>query len=224
MGIKFNILKDLDITASGSYYIGNSVKIDDRVITFTTINIGLSYNLFSFKTETQDPNKSSSNYREMYNKLLTENEKLEKQNMHLIKQEDEITERLKRSKTGMAVKVDSALSSLQVRTISVDSINSVYKLHIGEELSIKDFVDKNGVSEDGKLILGEYNTIASSFKGFPSGIWFICIVPDTDAFSADKVEFQRIEFKNNSGIQKVLIIYIDVSKTETNNSIKLEIK
>jgi hypothetical protein len=124
----------------------------------------------------------------------------------------------------MAVKVDSALSSLQVRTISVDSINSVYKLHIGEELSIKDFVDKNGVSEDGKLILGEYNTIASSFKGFPSGIWFICIVPDTDAFSADKVEFQRIEFKNNSGIQKVLIIYIDVSKTETNNSIKLEIK
>jgi len=46
LGVKFNMYRDLDLTASVGNYIGKSVKIDNHIISLTTMNIGLSYNLF----------------------------------------------------------------------------------------------------------------------------------------------------------------------------------
>jgi hypothetical protein len=222
VGVKYNIFKDLDLTASLGTYFGNSIKIDDHIISLTTLNFGFSYNLFNSPREISNPDQSNDNYRKMYNELLTVNEKLEKQNAYLNKHVNEIINRL-RTGNGESAKVDSVLHKLKLISVSVDSINSVYNLHLGQLLSIKDFVLRNKVSEDGKLILEEYNSIASSFKGFPSGIWFVCTVPDTNAFRNNKDDFPRIEFRNDPENNKVLLINVDVSKTETNNGIKLEI-
>jgi hypothetical protein len=222
VGVKYNIFKDLDLTASLGTYFGNSVKIDDHIISLTTLNFGFSYNLFNSPREISNPYQSNDNYRKMYNELITVNEKLEKQNTYLNKHVNEIINCL-RSGNGESAKVDSLLHKLMLISVSVDSINLVYNLHIGQPLSIKDFVLRNKVSEDGKLILEEYNSIASSFKDFPSGIWFVCFVPDTNVFRNNKDDFPRIEFRNDPENNKVLLINIDVSKTETNNGIKLEI-
>jgi hypothetical protein len=223
IGAKYNIFKDLDLTASLGNYFGNSVKIDNNIISLTTLNLGLSYNLFDPHPETLNVVQSNDNYKYMYNKLLNEKEKLEKQNIQLIKQMN-IIDQLNKSGKGATLTVDSVLSIPQIKSISVDSINLVYNLHIGHPLNIKSFVNKYGMSDDGKLILGEYNSIATLFRGFPSGIWFICYVPDTSVFLSNKNDFPRIEFRNDPGIKKTLVINFDVEKTETNNLIKVEIK
>ena len=222
-GLKYNIIRNLDFTLSVENLIGNSLKIDNKTISVSTIGFGLSYNLFNSDTESADEN-SNDNYKKMYNDLLAENEKLEKQNLHLIKQSDEIIGRLKSVEINSESTVDSAQTLKMIKSISIDSINTVYNLHIGKPLKIKDFVNKKRMTDAGKLILAEYNQIASSLNGFPSGIWFVCLVPDLSFFAEDKNDFPRIEFIQNSDKQKNLVLKVDVKKTENKNGIKLDVR
>jgi hypothetical protein len=218
-GVKYKVLKDVDINASMGYYIGNSVKIDDHIVSLTTVNLGISFNLFGSHFETY-----TDNYKLMYNDLQLQNTNLEKQNQYLIKQVDDIVKRLNKPGKEVEATADSVLPRTPLVSISIDSINTIYNLHIGKPLSIKTFVNRNSVSNDGKLILGEYNSIAASLKGFPAGIWLVCSVPDTNAFLSYKDDFPRMYFKKDYGIKKNLVINIDINKTETSNGIKLEVK
>jgi hypothetical protein len=126
------------------------------------------------------------------------------------------------------VKVDSVpipiAIDIPVKTISVDSINNVYNLHLRESLNLKDFVNKRGMSEEGKLILGEYNNIATSFKGLQAGIYLICTITDTKAFKKNESSFPRIQFRSDPAVKNKLVLDIDVKATEANNNIKLKIK
>ena len=113
---------------------------------------------------------------------------------------------------------------IPTRSISVDSINHIYNLHLKEALNLKDFVNKKGLKEEGKLILEEYNSIASSFKGFQSGIYLICTVSYIKTIKKNESAFPRIKFRSNPSVKNKLIIDIDVNTTEMNNKIKLVIK
>jgi len=222
IGIKYKLNHDLDITGSLGQYFGNSITLGTHTISFTSLNLGFSYNLWGSNSNSAD--LSNVYYKQMYDDLLTENKKLENQNTFLIKQVAEIIHKLNKPGTMVAESADSVLPPPQIKSISVDSINNVYNLHIGQPLSIKSFVNKRRVSEDGKLILSEYNSIASTIKGFPSGIWFNCLVPDSSFFLANNSDFPRIHFKNNPSSKKSLVINVDVDKTESNNGIRLIIK
>ncbi len=196
VGVKFNVTNDLDLTTTVGHYIGKSIKINNNQITLNTMNIGLSYNLFGSHAETPIVD---NNYKQMYNEVVTENDKLEKQNSSLVNQISEILGRL--NKPGEVA--DSVVQEQRIKLISLDSINSVYNLHIGHPLNIATFVNRNRISEDGKLILGEYNSIASTFRDFPYGIWLFCYVPDTNVFLTSVEEFPRIEFKRAPGFRRL---------------------
>ena len=225
LGVKYQVSRDLALNASYGYYIGKSIKIDDNIITLTTMNFGISYNLFDSDPETITTNNNPvDDYRQMYNDLQIRNNVLEKQNQYLLKKVDEKDKRSDKSRRGVFASADSVIPQTPFVSLSVDSINSVYNLHIGKPISIKTFINRNSVTNDGKLILGEYNSIASTLKGFPAGIWLVCSVPDTNAFLSNKDDFPRMNFKKNNEKKRSLIINIDVSKTETNNGIKLGIK
>jgi hypothetical protein len=93
-----------------------------------------------------------------------------------------------------------------------------------ESLNLKDFVDKRGLKEEGKLILGEYNNIATSLKGLQAGIYLVCTIADIKAFKKNESAFPRIKFRSDPTVKNKLVIDIDIKATETNNKIKLEVK
>jgi hypothetical protein len=80
------------------------------------------------------------------------------------------------------------------------------------------------MKEEGKLILGEYNNIATSFKGLQNGIYLVCTTADIKAFKKNESDFPRIQFRSDPTVKNKLVIDIDVKATEANNKIKLKIK
>ena len=160
-------------------------------------------------------------YKEKYDAAQSENKELYKQIVDL-------HDRIKELGSSAVDKVDTVPLPVNVyipvKSISVDSINNVYNLHIRESLNLNDFVDRRGLKEEGKLILGEYNNIAASFKGFQSGIYLICTIPDIKAFKKGESAFPRIKFRSDPSVKNKLVIDIDVKTTETNNKIKLKVK
>ncbi|MDR3667611.1 MAG: hypothetical protein P4L35_12275 [Ignavibacteriaceae bacterium] len=220
-GIKCPLDKSLSVSASVGTYFGPKIKIENTYISFSTINLGLSYNLFSTEVEPQKVEKGVDEYRDRYFILQQENTKLNKQLMDL-------HDTIKTLETRTVVKVDSIPTVHPVfipsQSLSIDSVNKVYNLHLREALNLSDFVNKKGLKEEGKLILDEYNNIAATFKGFQSGIYLTCTVGDAKAFKKHEAEFSRIKFRNNPSGKNKLVIDIDVKATEAGNKIKLEIK
>jgi hypothetical protein len=224
-GIKYPIYNALSVSTSAGYYFGDRIKIETKHVIFSTINLGLSYNLFH--SEVVAPpvvEQGVDAYKEKYLAAQSENKELFNQiiNLH---------DRIKTLESAADIntaKVDTVsmpvIADIPVKTISVDSINKVYNLHIKESLKLKDFVNKKGLKEEGKLILGEYNEIASSFKGLPAGIYFICTIGDMKAIKRNESDFPRIKFRSNPAFKNRLVIDVDIKATETNNKIKLIIK
>jgi hypothetical protein len=221
LGITYPIYDALSLSTSASYYFGDRIKFESKHLIFSTINLGLSYNLFSSEVVPLVVEKGLDKYKERYLEAQSENKELYKQivNLH---------DRIKKLESNAVVEVDSApipiTIDIPVKTISVDSINNVYNLHLRESLNLKDFVNKRGMSEEGKLILGEYNNIATSFKGLQAGIYLICTIADTKAFKKNESGFPRIQFRSDPAVKNKLVIDIDVKATEANNNIKLKIK
>jgi hypothetical protein len=221
LGITYPIYDVLSISTSASYYFGDRIKFESKHLIFSTINLGLSYNLFSSEVVPRVVEKGLDKYKDKYLEAQSENKELYKQivNLH---------DRIKKMESSTVVKVDSVpipiVIDIPVKTISVDSINNVYNLHLRESLNLKDFVNKRGMSEEGKIILGEYNNIAKSFKGLQAGIYLICTIADTKAFKKNESGFPRIQFRSDPAVKNKLVIDIDVKATETNNNIKLKIK
>ena len=191
-GIKYPISNALSILTSAGYYFGDRITIESNHLIFSTINLGLSYNLFSPEVVSHVVEKDMEEYKEKYYAAQLENETLFKQIINLHDQ-------IKTLKSSLVVKTDSVSIPLAVdfpvKWISVDSINTFYNLHIRKSLNIKDFISKKKLRGEGKLILGEYNNIASTFKGFPAGIYFVCTVADITAFKKNESDFPRIKFR-----------------------------
>ena len=221
LGITYPIYHALSLSTSASYYFGDRIKFESKHLIFSTINLGLSYNLFSSEVVPLVVEKGLDKYKESYLTVQSENKELYEQivNLH---------DRIKKMESSTVVKVDSVpipiAIDIPVKTISVDSINNVYNLHLRESLNLKDFVNKRGMSEEGKIILGEYNNIATSFKGLQAGIYLICTIADTKTFKKNESDFPRIQFRSDPAVKNKLVIDIDVKATEANNNIKLKIK
>jgi hypothetical protein len=218
-GIKCPLDNALSVSTSVGYYFGDKIKIDNTPLTFATVNLGFSYNLFSPAVVPQGVDE----YKDKYYVIQSENAKLNRKVLDL---QDSI--KSMQLKTPAVVNIEPIPVVVPVvipaRSISVDSINRVYNLHLREALNLKDFVNKKGLKEEGELILEEYNSIAASFKGFESGIYLICTVSDIKTFKKNESEFSRIKFQSNPSVKNKLIMDIDVSLTEKNNNIKLKIK
>ena len=220
-GIKYPIYNALSLSTSIGYYLGDKIKFESNHLIFSTINLGLSYNLFRPVVVTPVVEKGVEEYKEKYYASQSENKELFKQIIDL-------HDRIKALESPTVVKVDTVsipiTADIPVKWISVDSINTVYNLHIREYLNLKDFVNKKELREEGKLILGEYNDIASSFKGLPAGIYLVCTIADIKAFKKSESAFPRIKFLSDPAVKNKLVIDIDIKATETNNKIKLEVK
>ena len=225
LGLKFPLYKALSLSTSAGYYFGDRIKIESNSLIFSTINVGLSYNLFSSEKVRPIVEAGVDSYKEKYLAAQSENKELFKQIINL---HDKVraleSARDTVPATVTLANVDKVPALVSVRTISVDSINNTYNLHIRESLNLKDFVNKKGLKEEGKLILGEYNDIASNFKGLPAGLYLLCTVSDIRAFKRNESEFPRIRFQSDPAVRNKLIIDIDTKTTETNNIIKLEVK
>jgi hypothetical protein len=220
-GIKFPIYNALSLSTSAGYYFGDRINIDSKSILFSTINFGLSYNLF--RTEVVQPAVENvvDEYKDRFYAVQTENKGLYKQIIDL-------HDRIKALESIPVVKVDTVLTpvpeKIPIISVSVDSINNVYNLHLGKSLNLKNFANKNGLKEVGKIILKEYNDIASSFKGLQSGIYLVCTTSDISAFNKGRSDFPRIKFRADSSLKNLIIIDIDIKTTEMFNKIKLQIK
>jgi len=220
-GIECPINDAFSISTSANYYFGERIIVDSKRIIFSTINLGFSYNLFNHKAVLPESEKGLNEYKDKYLATQSENKELYKQiiNLH---------DKIKILESSAVVKVDSvpihAAADIPLKTISVDSINNVYNLHLRESLNVKDFVNKMGLIEEGRLILNEYNNIAATFKGFKSGIYLVCTISDIKVFKKNESDFPRIHFRSDPAVKNKLVIDIDVSSTETNNNIKLKIK
>jgi hypothetical protein len=220
-GILYQIYDAISLSTSAGYYFGDRIKVDSKLIIFSTINLGLNYNLFRSNNILPVIEKGIEDYKEKYYNSQAENKELFKQiiNLH---------DRIKVLEKNTRVNNDTVSIPLSVNIpviwISVDSINHVYNLHLRESLNLKDFVNKKEISDEGKLILNEYNNIASSFKGFEAGIYFICTSSDINAFKKHVSDFPRIKFRSKPRAKNNLVIDIDIKQTETNNKIKLQIK
>jgi hypothetical protein len=220
-GIQYPIHDALSVSTSAGYYFGDRIKVDSKRIIFSTINLGLNYNLFQPNVIAPVVEKGIADYKEKYYASRSENEELFKQiiNLH---------DRIKTLQNSTGVNKDTVSNpvplDIPVRWISVDSINNVYNLHLKESLSLKDFINNKELGEEGKLILGEYNNIASSVKGFQAGIYLICTSSDINVFKKHESEFPRIKFRSNPKAKNKLFFDIDVKTTETNNNLKLRIK
>ena len=221
LGITYPIYHALSLSTSASYYFGDKIKFESNHLIFSTINLGLSYNLFSSEVVPLVVEKGLDKYKEKYLAVQSENKELYKQivNLH---------DRIKKMESSAVVKVDSVpipvSIDIPVKTISVDSINNVYNLHLREPLNLKDFVDKRGLSEVGKLILIEYNNIATFFDGLQNGIYLVCTVADINSFKKYESGLLRIRFKSDPAVKDKLVIDIDVFKTAAINKVKLEFK
>jgi hypothetical protein len=220
-GIKYPIYNALSLSTSVGYYLGDKIKFESNHLIFSTINLGLSYNLFHPAVVAPVVEKGVEEYKEKYYASQSENKELFKQIIDL-------HDRIKELESGAVVKVDTVSIPvpvyIPVKSISVDSINNVYNLHIKESLNLKDFVNKKGLKEEGKLILGEYNNIATSFKGLQAGIYLVCTIPDMKVFKKNESAFPRIKFRSDPAVKNKLMIDIDIKATETNNKIKLVVK
>jgi hypothetical protein len=222
-GIKCPLDNVLSISTSIGYYFGDKIKIDNTPLTFATVNMGFSYNLFSPAILPQVIEKGVDEYKDKYYVIQSENAILNRKVL-------ELTDSIKslQLKTPTVVKIEPVQITVPVtiptRSISIDSINQVYNLHLREALNLKDFINRKGLKEEGELILEEYNSIAASFKGFQSGIYLICTVSDIKIFKKYESEFPRIKFQSIPSVKNKLIMDINVSATETNNKIKLIIK
>ena len=226
LGIKFPIYNALSLSTSGGYYFGDRIVVETKKVIFTTINVGLSYNLFRSEVVTPVVEQGVDIYKEKYLAAQSENKELFKQIINL---HDRVRVLESARDTIPAVEIAANIDKgtvpvVPVKSISIDSINNVYNLHIRQPLNLKDFVTKKGLKEEGKLILEEYNSIASTFKGLPAGLYLVCRVRDLKAFKKNESEFPRIKFRSDLRVNNKLVIDIDTKTTETNNIIKLEIK
>jgi len=219
-GIAYSLNDALSLSASAGYYFGDRIKFESYHLIFSTINLGLSYNLFHSEVVAPDVEKGIDEFKDRYYTTLSENKELHKQivNLH---------DRISVLESKAVVTVDSipipVVVSIPEKSISIDSINNVYNLHLRESLSLKDFVNKKGLKEEGRLILAEYNNIATSFKGLNAGIYLICTVADTKIFKKYGSDFPRIQFRSGSTANNKLVIDIDVKATEVKNKIRLKI-
>jgi len=220
-GIKYPVYDALSLSTSASYYFGEKVKIESKLITFSTINLGLSYNLFRPEIISPVVADGVDEYKKKYSVAQSENKELYKQIV-------ELHDRIKALESTGVKKVDTVSTPVRVnipiKSISVDSINNVYNLHLRESLNLKDFIGKKGMKEEGNLILTEYNNIAASFKGLPEGIYLVCTIPDIKVLKKSESAFSRIKFHANPSFKNKLIIDIDVKRTEASNKMKLEMK
>lgn len=220
-GIKYPIFNALSLSTSAGYYFGERINIESKRVIFSSVNLGLSYNLFRTEVVPSKIESGVDEYKEKYYAAQSENK-------GLFKQIIDLHDRIKALESIPVVRVDTVFlpkaENIPVKSISVDSINNVYNLHLRESLNLKNFVNKNGLKEEGKIILEEYNNIAASFKGLQSGIYLICTTSDINALKKGKSEFPRIKFRSDSSLKSSLVIDIDIKTTEINNKIKLEIK
>jgi hypothetical protein len=231
-GIKFPIYNALSLSTSAGYYFNDRIKVETRKVIFSTFNVGLSYNLFHSEVTVPVVETGVDVYKEKYYAAQSENKELFKQiiNLHdrvrvLESARDTVSAKDIVSTEGTTANIDKRTSPVvPVRSISIDSINNVYNLHIREPLNLKDFVNKKGLKEEGKLILEEYNNIAATFKGLPAGLYLVCTVSNIKAFKKNEREFPRIQFRQDASVNNKLVIDIDSKATEKNNIIKLEIK
>jgi hypothetical protein len=219
LGLLFPVTDVLSISTSGGYYFGHKIQVETSNVTFSTFNIGLNYNLFSSKAPQPVLVQGVDEYKEKY--LASQSE-----NKALFNEIVELHAKINALSTSSA-KVDTNTlvpNVTTVETISVDSLNNYYNLHIGEPLNLKDFVNKRGLKEEGRLILEEYNSLAITYKRLPEGIYFICTVPDNAVFLKNEADFPRIKFRSDRAVRNKLIIDIDIKTTELNNKVKLEFK
>jgi hypothetical protein len=224
-GIKCPIYNSLSLSTSASYYFGRRIQIESNHVIFSSINMGLSYNLFNPAPIPAAITEGVDEYKSKYLAAQSENTVLFKQIVELhdkIKALSSTADKVEAIEKPADIPAESP--EIPIEKISVDSLNIAYNLHIGQRLNIKDFVNKKGLKDIGKLILAEYNNIASSVKGLPTGIYFICTVPDSKLFSKNELEFPRIKFLSDPSNKNNLRINIDKEATELNNKIKLEIK
>jgi hypothetical protein len=220
-GLKIPIYEAISLSTSARFYAGDKIMIGKTPISFSSINFGLSYNLFGGGASNREVSTGADAFKEKYYTSQAENRILYQQIVDL---HDSI-----KSLNLKVVRIDTlskqpVFRSIPIETLSVDSLNKVYNLHIGEPLDIKDFVNKTGLKEEGKLILGEYNRIASLFTKLPYGIYFLCDVPELRAFTKNESEFPRINFRSETSNKNTLVINIDIVTTESRNKIKLDIK
>ncbi|MDR3611734.1 MAG: hypothetical protein P4L27_14285 [Ignavibacteriaceae bacterium] len=220
-GIKYPIYNELSLSTSACYYFGQRIPIESNHVIFSSVNLGLSYNLFNTEPVSPVVSEGVNEYKEKYLAAQSENSVLFKQIVELHDKIKALSPNADKVETFVKPAV---IPEIPVETISVDSLNAVYNLHIGEPLNLKDFVNKKTLKEAGKLILGEYNSIASSFNKLPAGIYFICTAQDINAFTKSETDFPRIKFRADPASKNKLIISIDIKETELNNKIKLEIK
>jgi hypothetical protein len=218
LGLQFPITDALAISTSGGYYFGKKIQIETKNVTFSTFNIGLNYNLFSTRTTPPVIVQGVDEYKEKYLASQKENKALFNEIVELHTKINELGSH--------STKVDTAtlVPNIPIVNISVDSLNNFYNLHIGEALNLKDFVNKRGLKEEGRLIMEEYNTLATTFKRLPEGIYFICTVPDSKVFLKNESDFSRIKFRSNPAVRDKIMIDIDIQTTELNNKVKLEFK
>jgi hypothetical protein len=220
-GIAYPLIDAFSLSASAGYYFGDRIKFESNHLIFSTINLGLSYNLFHSEVVAPEVEKGVDEFKEKYFTALSENKDLHKQILNL-------HDRIKVLESNSVVKVDSVPALIVIdipeKLISIDSINSVYNLHLRESLNLKDFVNKKGLREEGRLILSEYNSIATAFKGLNEGIYLICTIANTKAFKKIGSDFPRIQFRSDSTAKNKLVLDIDVKTTEAKNKIKLKIK
>lgn len=220
-GITYPLYDALSLSTSAGYYFGDRIKFESKHLIFSTFNLGLSYNLFRPEVVAPEVEKGLDEYKERFNTVQSENKELYKQIIDL-------HDRIKTLESSAVVKVNPVripvVVDIPVKSISIDSINNMYNLHLKESLDLKDFVNKKGMKEEGKLILGEYNNIATSFKGLQNGIYLVCTIADIKAFKKNESDFPRIQFRSDPTVKNKLVIDIDVKATEANNKIKLKIK
>jgi hypothetical protein len=209
-GIAYPLNDALSLSASAGYYFGDRIKFESNNLIFSTINLGLSYNLFNSEVVAPEVEKGVDEFKEKYYAAQSENKELHKQIVNL-------RDKIKVLESNAVVKVDSVPLTVVVdipeKSISIDSINNAYNLHLREYLSLKDFVNKKGLKEEGRLILAEYNNIATSFKGLNAGIYLICTIADAKVFKKNGSDFPRIQFRSDSTAKNKLVIDIDVKAT-----------
>jgi hypothetical protein len=220
-GITYPLYDALSFSTSACYYFGDRIKFESNHLIFSTINLGLSYNLFRPEVVAPEAQKGMDEYKKKYYEAQSENKEFYKQIVNL-------RDRIKNLESNAVAKINTVsnpvIENIPVKSISVDSINNVYNLHLRESLNLKDFVNKRGLGEVGKLILSEYNNIATSFKGLQNGIYLVCTIADINIFKKNESDFLRIRFRSDPAAQNKLVIDIDAKKTEAINNIKLEIK
>jgi hypothetical protein len=226
LGIKYPIYNGLSISTSAGYYFGKRIEVETRNVIFSTLNVGLSYNLFLPEVKPIVVSTGVDEFREKYYASQAENRELFKQIIELHDKIKDISSNVSRTDTvSIPTKIETpSVTNISVEKISIDSINATYNLNLRRPLNVRDFVNKRGLKEEGKLILGEYNNIASSFKRLPAGIYFLCTVADAGVFKKNESEFPRIKFQSDPSFKNNLVIDIDIKATETNNKIKIEVK